>query len=150
MKRMINITAIYFYKLIRIERLKTLYYPDNISKNCGGVPVPQQHIKDGVNNADLGILVANEQNNTKAPYIAKSTSCAFLKSNNRPIWGIIIWNQLNLKYDQEGFQQILFVAAHEMTHILGFSAFLYELYPTGWPLLSDDTGNYVNTTLVMK
>jgi hypothetical protein len=52
------------------------------------------------------------------------------------------FNNAYLKYDQQGFQQILFVGVcfflfqiHEMTHILGFSALMYELYPNGNPLV---------------
>lgn len=53
-----------------------------------------------------------------------------------------MFNNAFLKFDQVGFQQILFVGViiyfkkiHEMTHILGFSAAMYELYPTGNPLI---------------
>ena len=34
-----------------------------------------------------------------------------------------------------------------MTHILGFSALMYELYPSGNPLIKDPNGdNYLNST----
>lgn len=51
--------------------------------------VPMAYVTTGVV-GDLGILVANENSTTQ--YIAKSTACALLKSNNRPIWGVMIWN----------------------------------------------------------
>ena len=57
---------------------------------------------------------------------------------------MISWNNAFLKYDQEGFQQILFVGVysslfqlHEMTHILGFSASMYDRFPAGNPLVID-------------
>ena len=58
----------------------------------------------GVNRTDIGIIIADEVNNTQATYIAKSAACAFLSSTNRPIWGVMVWNDLLLKFDQEGFQ----------------------------------------------
>lgn len=112
--------------------------------------IPQKYVTEGVQDADLGIVVANERNNTKATYIAKSVSCAYLKSNKRPVWGVMVWNDLNLKYDPEGFQELLFVAAHELTHVLGFSALLYDLYVGGTPLVQTEEGNYLNTSKINK
>ena len=58
-----------------------------------------------------------------------------------------MFNNVYLRFDQEGFQQILFVGMHEMTHILGFSANMYESYPKGNPLVKDQLGNYyLNST----
>jgi len=51
---------------------------------------------------DVGIVVGNE--NTTGQYVAKSTPCAFLLSNKRPIWGAIIWNINSFKYSTNGFQ----------------------------------------------
>lgn len=42
--------------------------------------------------------------------MAKSTACALLKSNNRPIWGVMIWNNNFLEFDQVGFQKVVYVA----------------------------------------
>lgn len=69
--------------------------------------VPEEYVNEGTI-GDYGVICGNEKNK-KAVYVAKSTACAYLKSNKRPFWGIIIWNNAFLKYDQEGFQQILFV-----------------------------------------
>lgn len=71
--------------------------------------VPDPYVSQGVI-ADVGIVVGNE--NTTTTYIAKSTPCAFLQSNKRPIWGVIIWNIMAFKYNNEGFQQMLFVGFH--------------------------------------
>ncbi len=60
---------------------------------------------------DIGIVVGNEFRED-VEYIAKSLPCALLKSNNRPIWGIMVFNNAFLKYDQHGFQNMLFVAIH--------------------------------------
>lgn len=79
-------------------------------------------------------------------YIAKSTPCAFLESNKRPIWGVVIFNNFYLKYDQQGFQEMLFVGMHELTHVLGFSAAMYDLYPNGKLLVQTPDGlNYLNS-----
>lgn len=69
--------------------------------------VPSSYVTAGVV-GDLGVLVSNENSTTQ--YLAKSTACALLKSNNRPIWGVMIWNNQYLEYDQVGFQKVLYVA----------------------------------------
>ena len=56
---------------------------------------------------DLGIMVASEK--SSIGFVAKSAHCVQLKGNKRPIWGAIIFNEVYLKFDQHGFQQILFV-----------------------------------------
>lgn len=64
---------------------------------------------------------------------------------------MIMFNNNFLKFDQEGFQQILFVGMHEMTHILGFSASMYAMYPKGNPLVQDTNGNnYLNSTDIQR
>lgn len=61
------------------------------------------------------------------------------------------WNNPFLKFDQVGFQELLFVGIHEMTHILGFSAVLYELYPKGNPLVMNPDGdNYLTSPKLQK
>ena len=69
--------------------------------------IPEQYVTDGTI-GDIGVVCGNE-NNPNAVYVAKSTPCAFLESDNRPIWGMMSWNVPFLKYDQEGFQQNVFV-----------------------------------------
>jgi hypothetical protein len=69
--------------------------------------VPRLYVTEGVI-GDLAVLVSNEQN-PQAIYVAKSSACAFLQSTKRPIWGMMQFNNAYLKYDQQGFQQILFV-----------------------------------------
>jgi hypothetical protein len=67
---------------------------------------------------DLGMMVANE--NSAKEYVAKSTSCILLKSNNRPIWGVMIWNNKFLEFDQVGFQKIVYIAV--MLRIFRFTS----------------------------
>lgn len=64
--------------------------------------VPEKYVSDGAI-GDLGIICGNEKKD-EVVYIAKSTPCAFLESNKRPIWGIIVFNNVFLKFDQQGFQ----------------------------------------------
>jgi hypothetical protein len=110
----VNITASYFYNTLNVSRLPRLYFPKDTSKLCkaffnkgNSFTVPEEYIVNGTI-GDLGVLCGNEVNSS-AIYVAKSTACAHLKSNNRPIWGMIMFNNAYLKYDQVGFQQILFV-----------------------------------------
>lgn len=79
------------------------------NSNLGStMTVPSTYIVNGTI-GDLGVIVGNENNNSLV-YVAKSSACALLQSNFRPIWGAIIFNNAFLKYDQEGFQETLFVA----------------------------------------
>jgi hypothetical protein len=112
------------------------------------ITIPDQYIRNGIPKTDLAIMISDETNPDGAVYIAKSASCAYLASNNRPIWGVMIWNSKNLKFDQEGFQEIVFVSLHEITHVLGFSALAYDLYPTGNPVIKNGELNYLNSSRI--
>jgi hypothetical protein len=59
----------------------------------------------------MGVIVGSEANENVG-YTAKSLICAYLQSDNRPIWGIMVWNTLYLKFDQVGFQEMVFVAVN--------------------------------------
>lgn len=110
--------------------------------------IPDQYVSQGVPKTDIGIMIGDEANPEGAVFIAKSASCVYLASNNRPIWGVMIWNTKNLKYDQEGFQEIVYVALHEITHVLGFSSLAYELYPKGNPVVQKGNSYYLNSTRI--
>lgn len=73
------------------------------------IPVPDEYIVNGTI-GDVGVLVSSEVN--PVGFIAKSSSCVIQKSNNRPIWGVMIWNINFLELDQVGFQKILFVGVN--------------------------------------
>lgn len=106
-KRATNITATYFYNILNVTRLPKLYYPKNVSLQCNTLKVPESYVTEGTI-GDVGVVCGNE-NNPDAVYVAKSSPCAFLESNKRPIWGMMSWNNAFLMYDQEGFQEMLFV-----------------------------------------
>jgi hypothetical protein len=113
-KRVTNITANYFAKVLTVKRLERLYFPEGTSRQCkhisdagNSLMIPEEYVTDGTI-GDIGVVCGNE-NNPNAVYVAKSTPCAFLESDNRPIWGMMSWNVPFLKYDQEGFQQNVFV-----------------------------------------
>lgn len=115
-KRIMNITANYFYNLLTVQRLTRVYFPSNTSLQCkfsliiGNVlTIPYLYVTQGAI-GDIGIVVGSE--NTTALYVAKSTPCAFLASNKRPIWGAVIWNINSFKYSTEGFQEMMFVGLH--------------------------------------
>ena len=101
-KRATNITANYFYNVLNVTRLPRLYYPANTSRICNSVEVPETYVSVGAI-GDIGVVCSNENSPDKV-YIAKSTPCAFLESNKRPIWGMMSWNNPFLKFDQVGFQ----------------------------------------------
>ena len=69
--------------------------------------VPDIYVKNGLI-GDLGVIVGNEEN-SDLEYVAKSNACAVLQSNNRPIWGSIMFNNAFLEFNQVGFQQNLYV-----------------------------------------
>lgn len=73
--------------------------------------VPTTYITKGVI-GDLVVLVTNEVNSVQ--YIAKSIACLLQKSNNRPLMGIMIWNNQYLEYDQVGFQKLASVGVYYM------------------------------------
>ncbi len=68
----------------------------------GEFNVSENYIVNGTI-GDVGILVGNEIR-AEVIYVAKAAACAFLKSNNRPIWGMVMFNNRYLKFDQVGFQ----------------------------------------------
>lgn len=70
--------------------------------NSGNIlRIPDIYVTQGTI-GDVGVVVGSE--NVTTNYMAKSTPCAFLASNKRPIWGVIIWNTNTFKYNNEGFQ----------------------------------------------
>ncbi len=109
-KRVTNITANYFYNILNVTRLPRLYYPANTTLTCNTLKVNDKYVSEGVI-GDLGVIVGSESK-ADAVYIAKSLACTFLESNKRPIWGVLIWNTIYLKYDQVGFQEMIYVAVN--------------------------------------
>lgn len=87
-----------------------MFFPTNVSTTCNVLTVPAKYRTEGVD-GDVGFIVGNE-NVASASYTAKSAACAFLQSDKRSIWGVMIFNNAFLKFDQYGFQQILFVGMH--------------------------------------
>ena len=76
--------------------------------NAGGnMNIPVEYQTKSVE-GDLGIIVGSEDDPNNN-YVAKSISCVQLESSKRPIWGMVMWNNPYLQYDQVGFQQILFI-----------------------------------------
>ena len=106
-KRATNITATYFYNILNVTRLERLYYPKDSPLKCNALQVPETYANEGAV-GDLGVICGNEEN-PSAIYVAKSSPCALLQSNKRPIWGMMVWNTAFLKFDQAGFQDVLFV-----------------------------------------
>jgi hypothetical protein len=99
-KRLVNISTLVFYNILTVERLDRLYYPADRRTQCSSLTFPSRYVTEGVARADLGILIGDEANPAGQSYIAKSAPCANLLSNKRPIWGIMVWNSKNLRYDQ--------------------------------------------------
>ena len=150
-----NITASYYYQALNVTRLPRLYFPSGNTRKCKNIiilgnilQIPEIYVSEGTI-GDLGVVCGNEEN-AAATYVAKSTPCAFLESNKRPIWGMISFNNAFLKYDQGGFQELVFVGIHEMTHILGFSAGMFATFPAGNPLVQDQSGYYLNSAAIQR
>lgn len=107
-KRMMNVTANYFYNLLTVQRLDRLYFPSNTTRQCkffnylGNIlRIPDVYVTQGTI-GDIGVVVGSE--NVTTNYMAKSTPCAFLSSTRRPIWGVAIFNINSFKYTAVGFQ----------------------------------------------
>lgn len=71
------------------------------------IPVPSNYITEGVI-ADLGVFVESV-NEPKADFVAQAGPCAFLVSDFRPVFGIVRFNNPFLRFDREGFQQMVFI-----------------------------------------
>lgn len=97
-KRATNITATYFYNILNVTRLERLYYPKDAPLQCNTLTIPEVYQKEGTI-GDVGVAAGNIFDK-EVVFIAKSIACAFLESNKRPIWGIMVWNNAFLKYDQ--------------------------------------------------
>lgn len=100
-KRMMNVTANYFYNLLTVQRLDRLFFPSNTNQQCNILRIPDVYVTQGTI-GDIGVVVGSE--NVTTNYMAKSTPCAFLSSTRRPIWGVAIFNINSFKYTAEGFQ----------------------------------------------
>lgn len=114
-----NITSNYFYNLLTVQRRDILKYPSDQPNQCyftyilgGSYAVPSAYINTGVT-GDLGIFVGNVPSDP-IDYIAKSSPCVLLQSNNRPIWGVVTWNneKLQANFDQQGVQQLIFIGVN--------------------------------------
>lgn len=53
-----NISANYFYNIMKVNRLQRLYYPADSPLQCNILTVPTNYVTNGVI-GDLGILVSN-------------------------------------------------------------------------------------------
>lgn len=123
-KRIMNITSNFFYNVLTVQRRDVLKFPSS-PNTCASYTVPSQYISTGVT-GDLGLFIGNVPSDP-VDYVAKSSPCVLLQSDNRPLWGAVIWNneKLQTNFDQVGVQKLIYVGLHELTHILGFSASLY-------------------------
>lgn len=82
-KRIMNISAAYFYNVLNVTRLPRLFFPKATSLTCTLFPylgnsltIPDKYVTEGAI-GDLGIVCGNEKNE-EVVYVAKSTPCAFL------------------------------------------------------------------------
>ena len=106
-----EISSYFLHQLLKVNRLDKLFGPsssDTVCNNESNVIIPGKYGKNGVN-ADLGIMVANEDFD-RLTYVARSAPCVLQKSDKRPIWGIVIWNNPKLPNNQVDFQKIVYVA----------------------------------------
>lgn len=61
--------------------------------------------------ADIAIMVGNVKDDA-IDFIAKSVPCSYQLSSNRPQFGMVVWNNKNLKFDQQVIQQLIFVGVN--------------------------------------
>lgn len=78
----------------------------------GKIVVPAKYGPDGEGViGDLGIIVSNEYD-IDFYFVAQAKICSYHPFNSRPIWGMINWNNAYLKFDQRGFQDLVFAGIH--------------------------------------
>jgi hypothetical protein len=85
-------------------------------------------INKPIANKDFGILVEAKDDGDSGT-IAYSYPCAYSKTGNRPLWGLFHWNKFYMnQFDSLTFQNNVYAAIHEITHLLGFSQLYYEYF----------------------
>ena len=57
-KRIVNITALYFSRTLKVNRLDRLLFPASVSKMCNTLIVPDIYATQGVI-GDLGLIIGN-------------------------------------------------------------------------------------------
>lgn len=115
-------TAISFFQ----KRLKVMpqqgpiKFPSNF-KRCQTASIPQEHLTNGVPDADL-VLYVTFLNEPKDTYLAWATSCLTGdgSTNYRPMAGQINFNSARLKTELKDQEKQMDTTIHEITHVLAF------------------------------
>jgi len=118
----------YYQSALKVKRLtETLSMSSTETQYCAGVDV-QTELANGVD-ADLVLLVTVTRDPTSS-YIASASACYVDTDTNRPLVGHVKYN-IAYGFDDDtefNFQTQLYITLHEVGHVLGFSAGLYDLY----------------------
>ncbi|EGR27298.1 leishmanolysin family protein, putative [Ichthyophthirius multifiliis] len=136
-----EISKIYFQKLLKVYPLIGNNIFPKVSKNCAFVNVPPNDQIIGIPNSDLHIYVSYANDNNDA--IASATCCEYSNGKTvRPIFGMVQFNLSNMKTDSGDaaiFENDLETTIHEILHILGFSVYAMQFW------IDPDTGKSYGT-----
>ena len=91
--------------------------------------IPKKY--NNILNADLIIFV--RVINEKSGFLAYAATCSIKKSDNRPVTGMIMINERNLKFEKEDIDDLYATLLHESMHIFAISPILFDTYLTKLP-----------------
>jgi len=115
----------YLKATLKVPQMNRVMTSEN--KICDEFPTPAIYKTTGVP-ADLVLIVTGSYSDEG--WVAFATSCSLLESTNRPIFGWINFNLGEVKPTTgANFESDVMTAMHEISHVLGISSDLYELYP---------------------
>ena len=143
----LNSTAYYFSKLLTVDGSKSIYLSSNLFSSSDDYVVRSEvsNIIGKIINADLilipKIIDLGENVDAAAYTIAISTK------DNRPVAGVVL---LRSSYDfsQTNAQSFLIMLLlHEITHVLGFTNGLFNLFQTNETLTKTTYINGIQRTL---
>lgn len=114
-----------FEKMLKVKRLmNTLKFNQ---KNCADIEIPSYLKNSGSGvNADLVIIATLEETGyfKQERIEAAAIHCTQNKFNGRPVLGFIQF-QSDLLFDKSTEEYMVWLALHEITHVLAFSSQLY-------------------------
>jgi hypothetical protein len=132
----------YYQSILKVVRLEEKLKVDAM---CDTVRSPLHLTREGVD-ADLVLLVMADYYPFDS-FLALSFPCGLAETNNRPVYGTILFNLYYLNTESTtDHEQNLATTLHEMAHILGFSDYLYEYFVD--PETNTKLANPVKTKMV--
>ena len=109
-------------ELIKVKG-STLISP--FTKLCENeILIPKSY--NSITNADLIIFV--RVINERSGFLAYAATCSIKKSDNRPVTGMIMINERNLKFEESDVDDLYATLLHESMHIFAMSPVLFDTF----------------------